>query len=107
MRILRVKTNVPTAGLCGEVCDALTVEHEEANPLNIQTLGKVTFDESKCDNCKICEEICPTDSIKVERSITDTKLPGEVAINKEECMYCTWCSKTCPVENTIDRTEDF
>ena len=88
-------------GLCGEVCDALTVEHEEANPLKIQTLGKVTFDESKCDNCKICEEICPTDSIKIERTITDTKLPGEVTIDKEECMYCTWCAKTCPVENTI------
>ena len=44
------------------------------------------FESSKCDGCKICEEICPTDSIKVDRTITEAKLLGEVTINKDECM---------------------
>lgn len=94
-------------GLCGEVCDALTVEHKEATPLNIETLGTVAFDSSKCDGCNICEEICPTDSIKIEREIAEAKLTGEVKINKDDCMYCTWCAKTCPVENTIDVKKVF
>ena len=65
------------------------------------------FESSKCDGCKICEEICPTDSIKVDRTITEAKLLGEVTINKDECMYCTWCAKTCPIENTIDIKKIF
>ena len=70
-------------GLCGEICDALTVEHKEEIPINVEASGEVKFESSKCDGCKICEEICPTDSIKVDRTITEAKLLGEVTINKE------------------------
>ncbi|MGZ4934905.1 MAG: 4Fe-4S binding protein [Halobacteriota archaeon] len=94
-------------GLCGEICDALTVEHKEATPLNVEAAGEVKFDSAECDGCKICEEICPTDSIKIDRTIAEAKLQGEVTINKDECMFCTWCAKTCPIENTIDIKKIF
>lgn len=43
-------------------------------------------DIEKCDACKSCEEVCPTDSIKVvERA----------EVNVEDCIDCNACMDAC------------
>jgi NAD-dependent dihydropyrimidine dehydrogenase PreA subunit len=46
-------------------------------------------DKEKCDGCKSCEEVCPTDSIKV----------GEeryALVAVDECIDCNACMDECP-----------
>ena len=44
-------------------------------------------DESKCDGCRSCVEVCPSEAITVE----------DVArVNPDECVDCGACVDACP-----------
>lgn len=47
-----------------------------------------TVDENKCVGCKACEEVCPTEAIKV----TDNQ---NAVINKTYCLQCSECKNIC------------
>lgn len=49
----------------------------------------VKVDDSKCDACGSCSEICPVEAIKVEK---------KAVINEEECIDCGTCVDECPNE---------
>jgi ferredoxin len=40
-----------------------------------------------CQVCRICEEVCPTQSIKIE---------GEWQLNQSQCISCARCILVCP-----------
>ena len=54
----------------------------------------VRIDENKCNNCGICEEICPENIF--------SKVEGKVKIlYPMECWYCGSCMMDCP-QNAIE-----
>lgn len=85
-------------GICGELCQAIDVRHKPFSADSGKVEGEVLWDESKCDGCKVCVDMCPTEAIAVERTVTANKMKGEVQIVKEDCCTCTWCSTNCPTE---------
>jgi NAD-dependent dihydropyrimidine dehydrogenase PreA subunit len=46
-------------------------------------------DVEKCSGCKSCEEVCPTDAIKVADF---TSLAG---VSEEDCIDCNACEDAC------------
>ncbi len=59
-------------------------------------MAKITIDESKCDNCGDCSDVCPMEVLILE--------DGKITINDpDECSYCETCVDMCPNECiTID-----
>ncbi len=45
-------------------------------------------DEEKCDKCRICVGLCPTQNIKME--------PEEFPVHGLNCQYCMRCVSFCP-----------
>jgi len=48
----------------------------------------VIVDEEKCTGCGTCEEICPSDAIKVTGN--------KAKVDAEECIECGACVDECP-----------
>ncbi len=44
-------------------------------------------DAEKCNACKSCEEVCPTQSIKVDTTVA--------VVIEEECIDCNACQDAC------------
>jgi 4Fe-4S ferredoxin len=85
-------------GLCGALCPALVVKHKEFTAETGKVEGEVIWDETKCDACKVCVEVCPEECITVEREIISDKVDGKVSIIQDNCCTCQWCSRNCPPE---------
>lgn len=91
-------------GICGELCQAIDVKLKPFSADSGKVEGEVLWDESKCDGCKVCVDMCPPEAITVERTVSANKMKGEVQIVDEDCCTCTWCSTNCPTEAiTIDK----
>lgn len=54
--------------------------------LHSQTLFHIAIDPDKCISCMKCEDICPTQCIKVSERIVDNS----------RCVRCFDCTATCP-----------
>jgi len=50
----------------------------------------VIVDEKKCTGCGTCEEVCPSDAIKV--------VDDRAKVDNEECLECGACVDECPEE---------
>ena len=50
----------------------------------------VIVDEEKCSGCGTCEEVCPSDAIKV--------VDNKAKVDAEECIDCGTCVDECPEE---------
>ena len=55
-------------------------------------LDKGLWVDEKCDNCGICEDVCPVDNIKFSKS----KSPGPTW--QHHCINCLACYHHCPQE---------
>lgn len=64
----------------------------EENDLGVKGGLKPYWTESKCNFCGLCEAVCPTKAIKVE------KQNKELIFDENECNYCGRCVKSCPTE---------
>jgi NAD-dependent dihydropyrimidine dehydrogenase PreA subunit len=42
-----------------------------------------------CNSCRICEEICPVDAIRLDGE-------GKPYLKYNECWYCGSCERDCP-----------
>ncbi|MEJ8553156.1 RnfABCDGE type electron transport complex subunit B [Tepidibacter sp. Z1-5] len=71
-------------GMCAKACPfgAITMEGK---------LAKIDY--TKCTQCMICTEKCPTKAISGELSKRK-----KASIEEEKCVGCTICKKKCPVE---------
>ena len=49
-------------------------------------------DKEKCIGCKLCEKVCPSESIEVKT----TEIKAE--ISKAYCLQCANCQQVCPAD---------
>ena len=89
-------------GICAYFCmfhalkiDHLTFGNINQNHVLMNKIGgipdlnsNISISDEKCNLCKTCEKVCPTNSIKIQ----DEK----IEIDNESCILCSWCSSTCP-----------
>ncbi len=57
----------------------------------MEYLPKVTLDQDKCINCKICISTCPM-------GVYGEKSDSVEVVNEPECIACMGCVAACPVE---------
>lgn len=63
----------------------------EENDLGVKGGMKPEWVEGKCSFCGLCEAVCPTKVIKVQ------KQDKKVLFDEKGCIYCGKCVKACPV----------
>lgn len=85
-------------GICGNLCEAINVLHKPFSPEKGTVEGEVIWDEAYCDGCNVCAEACPSEAIKVTRTVVGQKKLGNVNIIEEDCCTCRWCAINCPTE---------
>jgi len=49
----------------------------------------IRIDETKCNGCGVCKEICPSRVITV--------VQGKAVVNRKECLKCICCQEVCSV----------
>jgi heterodisulfide reductase subunit A len=59
---------------------------------------KATVDESYCDGCALCVDVCPYNAITlVEKAAEgDANVRKLITVNKAQCKGCGLCQGTCP-----------
>ncbi|PWR70418.1 4Fe-4S binding protein [Methanospirillum stamsii] len=85
-------------GICGNLCEAINVLHKPFSPEKGTVEGEVIWDEAYCDGCNVCAEACPSEAIKVTRTVVGKRKLGNVNIIDEDCCTCRWCAINCPTE---------
>ena len=61
-------------------------------------LGMPVVDGNKCASHKICEEVCPTNAIRVH--------PSRLEIDLGRCVFCGECAVSCP-EGAMTMSKEF
>lgn len=56
--------------------------------------GTVTRMNDKCTGCAACEEVCPTNAIKM---VLNSKGFYEPSIDETKCVNCSKCIQSCPL----------
>lgn len=64
----------------------------EENDIGVKGGFKPEWVKSKCTYCGLCEAVCPTKVISVN------KQEQNLVIDESNCNYCGRCAKSCPVE---------
>ncbi|HML04833.1 MAG TPA: 4Fe-4S binding protein, partial [Methanobacterium sp.] len=49
----------------------------------------ITWDDSKCTNCRLCVDECPSGAITYDKEKGVTR-------DSKKCLRCTTCYQTCP-----------
>jgi len=64
--------------------------------------GKLKYDASKCNGCKLCMKDCPSDAIDIIK-IDEGKFKAMVALDK--CIYCGQCVDSCNKDALVNTTD--
>ncbi|EKD26469.1 MAG: HyfI [uncultured bacterium] len=76
-----------------------TIAFPETNPvLPERYRGCPKFDAAKCNDCKACLEVCPTNAIMLQNK--------KLNIDLGKCIFCLECMKTCK-NKVISFTNEF
>lgn len=60
------------------------------NTIDRMKIRIITWDDSKCKQCRLCVDECPTGAINYNPE------KNEVKRNKDKCLRCSICYQTCP-----------
>lgn len=65
--------------------------------------GKIVFDIDKCQQCGVCEAVCPTEAISLKLRSDGT---DDVVVDHDKCILCRKCVRACP-SNVVDDYTDY
>ncbi len=65
----------------------------EENDLGIKGGLQPVWESAGCTYCGLCEAVCPSKSIQVDKS------SKELVFEEDKCIYCGKCVKSCPMDN--------
>ena len=65
----------------------------EENDLGVKGGLRPEWVKDKCTYCGLCQVICPTKAIKVDKG------EKQVYFDEQLCNYCGRCAKSCPVDS--------
>lgn len=60
------------------------------NAIDRLKMNVITWDEAKCEKCRLCVDECPTGAIKYDPN------QNKVERNPNKCLRCSNCYQTCP-----------
>ena len=64
----------------------------EENDFGIKGGLNPEWDTNSCTYCGVCEAVCPTKAIEVNKTTNNLKF------SKSKCIYCGKCVKSCPTD---------
>ena len=59
---------------------------------------KITYDYSQCQQCGVCEAVCPKQAITMTLRKNGTH---EVSVDEDKCIKCQRCVKCCPANRPM------
>ena len=65
--------------------------------------GRLAFDAGLCVGCKLCQRVCPSDAIVIEKT-EDGAFRAIVRLDK--CIFCGQCVESCR-KGALRNTTDF
>ena len=65
--------------------------------------GALKFHADRCVGCKLCERVCPSDAIRIEK-IAEGQFKATVFLCK--CIFCGQCVDSCN-KSALENTADF
>lgn len=66
--------------------------------------NKITFNYSNCQQCGICEAVCPKQAISFEMLNDGTH---KIIVDNEKCVCCKRCVQCCPANKNEDYSDYF
>ncbi|MDY6780580.1 MAG: NADH-quinone oxidoreductase subunit I [Halobacteria archaeon] len=80
--------------------DTFTVQYPEEDPeVSPRFRGTHKFSLERCISCRLCEEVCPNQTIEIKT--TETRDIEEYNLNLGQCIYCRLCEEVCPTDAII------
>ena len=72
--------------------------------------GMLAFDAGRCVGCGLCQKVCPTNAIEIEKTVikideTEEKRYNAV-VQLDKCIFCGQCADTCR-KGALCNTTDF
>ncbi len=58
--------------------------------------GKLTYDPTDCNGCKICMRYCPSNAIEIINLGTKEDRKMEAHLKMGQCIFCCQCVDSCP-----------
>lgn len=85
--------------VCSKACPTsairpITVAEKNSTQIGLAVLSKKLCINTREVKCKVCEQNCPRDAIKMVNEPDGTKM---VAVNPDRCTGCGACEYLCPV----------
>lgn len=65
--------------------------------------GALKFDQSKCVGCKMCQKVCPSNALTIEKT-GEKQFKATVCMDR--CIFCGLCVDTC-VKKALENTPEF
>ena len=71
--------------------------------------GMLAFDAGLCVGCKLCQKVCPTDALIIEKIENPGETEGKrfsAVVQLDKCIFCGQCVDTCH-KKALRNTSDF
>lgn len=100
-RVIIDRDKCNLCGICAEFCHIFTMVEKESGPTDPMPYEDILTDETDCDYCMLCEDVCPENAIRVENGKRlDFRIEklAHVQVDNEKCSNCAYCEIVCPYD---------
>ena len=59
--------------------------------------GMLAFDAERCVGCKLCQKVCPTNALEIDKIETDNTEEKRftAVVQLDKCIFCGQCVDSC------------